>query len=153
MTACAIADSQHVASDLQNSNFEVAQRSLQQYDDEQYAEDYFGDIGDFDPGQDIDLIDDETPQKGASPASDSKAAGTPAKVSKSKRTKKETTKNKIIEFAPEAEVKWGDDIDDEGKHPIYSPGITQLEHSRTHVGVHAYPHLSVTSSRDSYILL
>eukprot|EP00197_Chlamydomonas_leiostraca_P010927 CAMPEP_0202884756 /NCGR_PEP_ID=MMETSP1391-20130828/41312_1 /ASSEMBLY_ACC=CAM_ASM_000867 /TAXON_ID=1034604 /ORGANISM="Chlamydomonas leiostraca, Strain SAG 11-49" /LENGTH=982 /DNA_ID=CAMNT_0049567983 /DNA_START=167 /DNA_END=3115 /DNA_ORIENTATION=+ len=118
LASCALADSQHVASDLQDSELETAARHLLQYDDEQFDDEDFGDIADIDPGDDLDLIDADIPTTAATPAAGGAqpaAAATPAKVSKSKRTKKETAKNKVVEFAPEAEVQWGDDIDDEGK--------------------------------------
>lgn len=51
-------------------------------------------------------------------AGDGKAAdGTPKKKSTSKRKKKATLKNQVVEFAPAAIVVFGDDIDDEGRIP------------------------------------
>lgn len=49
-------------------------------------------------------------------AGDGKAAdGAPKKKSTSKRKKKATLKNQVVEFAPAAIVVFGDDIDDEGR--------------------------------------
>lgn len=55
-------------------------------------------------------------------AGDGKTAdGAPKKKSTSKRKKKGTLKNQVVEFAPAAIVVFGDDIDDEGGHTPASP--------------------------------
>jgi len=54
------------------------------------------------------------------PSASGASSGTPAngtvkqRLTRSKRVKKPTFSNKEVEFAPAAEVKFGDDIDDEG---------------------------------------
>jgi Golgi apparatus protein 1 len=52
------------------------------------------------------------PAGGAAPASGTAA---PSKTSTSNRQKKAPSTNKIVGFAPEANITFGDDIDDEGE--------------------------------------
>eukprot|EP00798_Chlamydomonas_sp_ICE-L_P019976 gene19976-26687_t len=62
------------------------------------------------------MPDPGKPTAKATPDPEKPPAKAPAKVSqKVKRQKKEKAKIKIVEFAPEAEVEFGDDIDDAGK--------------------------------------
>jgi hypothetical protein len=75
----------------------------------------------------------------ATPAAGAPATGTPApKTSKSNRQKKAPSTNKIVGFAPEANVTYGDDIDDEGEGWI----SRHVAWKRPAVGsVHTFLHL------------
>mmetsp|Transcript_34914 Transcript_34914/g.77608 ORF Transcript_34914/g.77608 Transcript_34914/m.77608 type:complete len:994 (-) Transcript_34914:752-3733(-) len=113
----------------EQSSVTLKARVLTADEEDKESDEDFGEVGDVDPGD----TDVEAAAKGkaagkakASPkadakpaASDAKQASKPAEAasakSKKQREKKGPIQNKVIEFAPVANVTFGDDIDDEGK--------------------------------------